>query len=97
MCVCVCVRNPIKAKPVDPKIFSGNGLIGVPKKPRPPSTRPLTPKLATRERGGARAHDGGGATEEGESGERPTFKAQPLPKGLFEKVLVRAHFYYSKT
>lgn len=77
-------QNPIKANPLNPKVFTGHGLMGVPNKPHHSTTQAHTPKLATRERGEARAHD---ASRDDESDSQPTFRAQPLPKGLFEKVL----------
>jgi hypothetical protein len=78
-------QNPIMANPLNHKVFTGNGLMGVPKKPHNSTTQAHTPKLATRERGEARAHD----ASRDESDSQPAFRAQPLPKGLFEKVLVR--------
>ena len=63
--------------------------MGVPKKPHLPPTEPHTPKLATKERGEARSEAVGGVSEEADV----PFKAQPPPKGIFEKVLVRAHTY----
>lgn len=59
----------------------------MPKKAHHSVTQPHTPKLATRERGEARAHEAS-SSDESESDTRPTFKAQPLPKGLFDRVLV---------
>ena len=80
-------RNPFKSQPLDPKVFGQQGLLGVPKKPHHPATSPHTPKLATRERGEVRKEVG---SDTGAEDEQVLFKAQPLPKGMFERVLVRS-------
>lgn len=69
--------NPFKSQPLNPKIFSEQGLLGVPKKPCVPLTQPVTPKLATRERGEVRSvlpQD-----EEEEEDKCHIIIAQPLP------------------
>lgn len=68
--------NPFKSQPLNPKIFSEQGLLGVPKKPNVPLTQPVTPKLATRERGEARSVL---SQDEEEEEKCHIIIAQPLP------------------
>ena len=62
--------------------------MGLPKKPHYPVTEAHTPKLATRERGEARAHSASEGGDSDHESQASLFKAQPLPKGLFDKVMV---------
>ena len=81
--------KPFKSQPLNPKVFSEQGMLGVPHKPHVALTQPITPRLTTRERGKAQREVEAETVQETEP--RVTFKAQPLPKGIFEKIKVQTH------
>ena len=56
--------------------------------PPRPLTQPLTPKLATEVRSKVK-REAEGETADEEERRKVTFKAQPLPKDIFEKVKVK--------
>ena len=72
----------MKALPLNPKIFTKGGLLGVPAKLQHSVTEPHTPKLATRERETARSN------KVDDSKRHISFKAHPVPKTFFERVTV---------
>ena len=88
-------RQQFKARPLNSKILdpSYHGMCGVVKEATRPATKPITPKLATALRESARKNN--------EKSQLPSnstaFKAQEIPKHMFEcvKVSTYNHFYYS--
>ena len=90
-------RQQFKARPLNSKILdpSYHGLCGVVKEATRPATKPITPKLATALREVVRKNN-----EKSQPPSNSTaFKAQEIPKHMFEcvKVSTATSIYSSST